>query len=173
MSRHLLVIFVDQLFYRYCCCCCRRVTLLCHQATTGRRTSSQTNITPSYSASTSHSDLKCWQPSHNTSTPSILLPCMHHVFSFDEEFKGVPFGKNIDNKCSVATDADVLMWMHARSGALNNFNCKVVTDTIILQTFYVGSFVSCRQVCDVRCGAQSNWLSHVSGKKHNKVRTHF
>ena len=58
---------------------------------------------------------------------------MHHVFSFDEEFKGVPFGKNIDNKCSVATDADVLMWMHARSGALNNFNCKVVTDTIMLQ----------------------------------------
>ena len=58
---------------------------------------------------------------------------MHHLFSFDEEFKGVPFGKNIDNKCSVATDADVLMWMHARSGALNNFNCKVVTVTIMLQ----------------------------------------
>ena len=27
------------------------------------------------------------------------------------------------------------------------------------------------QLCDVRCGAQNNWMSHVTGKKHNKVRT--
>ena len=75
---------------------------------------------------------------------------MHHVFSFDEEFKGVPFGKNIDNKCSVATDADVLMWMHARSGALNNFNCKVVTDTIVLQE-KCGK-IYCRKFCFVPPG---------------------
>ena len=44
---------------------------------------------------------------------------------FEEEFKGVPFGKELDNKCSVPDDADVTQWMQARSGALSLHNCKV------------------------------------------------
>ena len=60
----------------------------------------------------------------------VLLPLMIRMFRvsrgrFEEEFKGVPFGKELDNKCSVPDDADVTQWMQARSGALSLHNCKV------------------------------------------------